>query len=106
MRDAAERNYWGDTSDVIRSRESGYDMDIFNKNRENVLDYKNAGELDWAHFCCYPDKLTPTRMPSLFPIPSHIVRRRTVKTIDAHKYDRLLWAPEYTFGTGALIGRN
>jgi hypothetical protein len=90
-----------------KKMEQEYRMSNFeNRNRDNILEGKKGAEVDWAMFCCYPEDTTPVRMPSLFPIPSHIVRRRTVKTVDAAKYTRLVWAPEYVFGQGALIGRN
>jgi hypothetical protein len=67
--------------------------------------YRSAEE-DWAYFCCFPDKVEPRKMPSLFPTPTHTVRRRIVKTIDAFNYNRLVYLPEYVYGQGAIIGRS
>jgi|GEM_PF-4898832 len=62
-------------------------------------------EINWASFCAMPDKVAPVKMPSLFPVPTHIVRRRLTKTIDAYAYDKLMWSPEYLYGQGLLIGK-
>jgi hypothetical protein len=99
-----EENYRSYTPKRVIN-DTSYDR-LNTMNENNVYDEKKKGEIDWAMFCCYPDKLDPQRMPSLFPIPSHLVRRRLTKTIDANKYNRLLWSPEYVFGQGALLGFN
>lgn len=62
-------------------------------------------EINWASFCAMPDKVAPVKMPSLFPVPTHIVRRRLTKTIDAYRYDKLMWSPEYVYGQGVLVGK-
>lgn len=33
---------------------------------------------NWLDFCMFPEIATPTRMPSLFPVPTHMVKRQTV----------------------------
>lgn len=43
-------------------------------------------------------------MPSMFPIPTHVVRRRLVKILSTARVDRLIWSPEHLYGQGALIG--
>jgi hypothetical protein len=81
------------------------------ENRRNILNltannkdeydvsatYKNH-EMDWARFCMMPDKLDPVRMPSLFPMPTHIIKRRISKTItvgsSSSSYN-MIWSPEF-----------
>lgn len=36
---------------------------------------------NWLEFCMFPDLVDPVRMPSLFPVPTHIVKRQQVQTI-------------------------
>jgi len=45
-------------------------MQAFNDHKEN-----------WLEFCMFPDLVEPVRMPSIFPVPTHVVRRQTVQTI-------------------------
>lgn len=52
-----------------------------------------------------PDKVKPAKMPSMFPIPTHIVRRRLVKTIHCIGHQKLIWAPEYVYGQGLLVAK-
>lgn len=33
---------------------------------------------NWLEFCMFPELVTPTRMPSLFPVPTHLCKRQTV----------------------------
>lgn len=35
----------------------------------------------WLNFCLFPDVVPPCRMPSMFPIPTHLVRRQRVFNI-------------------------
>ena len=35
----------------------------------------------WLKFCLFPDISEPQRMPSMFPVPTHIVRRQRVTTL-------------------------
>ena len=52
-----------------------------------------------------PDKVPPAKMPSMFPIPTHVVRRRIVKSINVGVYPKLIWCPEYVYGQGVLVGK-
>lgn len=36
---------------------------------------------NWLDFCMFPEISTPTRMPSLFPVPTHLMKRQTVGLI-------------------------
>lgn len=53
-------------------------------NAKAIVDkYHNERE-SWLDFCIFPDLLDPVRMPSLFPVPSHLCKRQTVFTVDAN----------------------
>lgn len=77
----------------------------FERGGQKIIADFNEAEVNWASFCAMPDKVQPVKMPSLFPVPTHIVRRRLTKTIDAYAYDKLMWSPEYVFGQGVLVGK-
>lgn len=83
-------------------------MEAFNdvESGKQVMNKYRSAEEDWAYFCCFPDKLEPRKMPSLFPTPTHIVRRRIVKTIDVFSNPKLMYLPEYVYGQGALVALN
>lgn len=38
-------------------------------------------KLSWLSFCLFPDVVEPQRMPSMFPVPTHIIRRQKVTTL-------------------------
>ena len=50
---------------------------------------------NWLEFCMFPDIIDPVRMPSLFPVPTHIVRRQQVFTIAPTATGNIfgLWKP-------------
>lgn len=52
-----------------------------------------------------PDKTKPAKMPSMFPIPTHVVKRRLIKTISTGQVPRLIWCPEYVYGQGILVSK-
>lgn len=61
-----------------------------------------AIERDWAKFCLFPDVVEPIRMPSLFPVATHIVKRRISKVISGSDEINIKWAPEFLRGIGLL----
>lgn len=70
----------------------------FERDGSKVIADLRSAEVNWATFCAAPDCVEPVKMPSLFPIPTHIVRRRITQTFDANRYNRLMWSPEYVYG--------
>lgn len=44
---------------------------------QRVDDMQNS----WLKFCLFPDLCEPQRMPSMFPVPTHIIRRQRVTTL-------------------------
>lgn len=58
------------------------------KNRENagrdLTDAFWSQYVKYSSFCAFPDILEPQRMPSMFPIPTHIIRRQKVTTLIEH----------------------
>lgn len=77
----------------------------FDRSGQKIMADFAESEVNWAAFCAMPDKVAPVKMPSLFPVPTHIVRRRLTKTIDANIFRKLMWAPEYVYGQGVLVGQ-
>lgn len=59
-------------ADVAKNRE--------NKGRE-LTDAYWAQYIKHSTFCAFPDLIEPQRMPSMFPIPTHIIRRQKVTTL-------------------------
>lgn len=69
-------------------------------------DYSARSESDWTKFCLLPDIHEPVRMPSMFPIPTHIIRRRITKTISFQTgvtQLSMLWSPEFFNSAGYLF---
>lgn len=79
------------------------EIEKFDQSADRVIANMGSTELNWARFCIAPDKVEACKMPSMFPIPTHIVRRRLIKTVKSGAYDRLIWAPEYLHGQGVLM---
>jgi hypothetical protein len=82
------------------------EMEMSDFDNDNPIEGYRSAEEKWARFCAFPDKAPVAKMPSLFPIPTHVVRRRMVKTIDAWRFSKLIYSPEYVYGQGSLIGRD
>lgn len=54
----------------------------------------------WVDFCLFPDILEPVRMPSLFPVPTHVFKRQQLATISLASGEsgyniRMLWSPAH-----------
>lgn len=77
----------------------------FETDGAKVMADLRSSEVNWATFCAAPDMVEAVKMPSLFPIPTHIVRRRITQTFDAEETPSLMWSPEYVYGQGVLVGR-
>lgn len=64
----------------------------------------------WVNFCLFPDVLEPCRMPSLFPMPTHVFKRQTITTISLGSGEagwniRCLWDPDNGgFSGGSTVG--
>jgi hypothetical protein len=56
----------------------------FESKAKPIVDKYHQQREDWIDFCLFPDIVEPVRMPSLFPIPSHLCKRQTVFTINAN----------------------
>jgi hypothetical protein len=59
--------------------------------------YRQETEKSWLYFCMFPDLYEPKRMPSLFPVPTHVIRRQRVFNITqvaAGNTIYCLWKPE------------
>lgn len=56
----------------------------FESQSKGIVDKYHAQRESWLDFCVFPDIVDPIRMPSLFPIPSHMCKRQSVFTIDAN----------------------
>lgn len=52
-----------------------------NAGAKTALARNSENRENWLEFCMFPDLVEPVRMPSLFPVPTHIVRRQQVVTI-------------------------
>ncbi len=64
---------------------------------QKQLDYQRETDKSWLYFCMFPDLYDPKRMPSLFPVPTHIIRRQRVFNITqsvAGNTIYCLWKPE------------
>lgn len=72
---------------------------------EKVEQYRKDREC-WVNFCLFPDVIEPCRMPSLFPIPTHVFKRQTITTLSLGNLEggyniRCLWSPDSGgFGAG------
>lgn len=76
-----------------------------------IIKKYQSSEMEWAKFCFMPDLVEPVKMPSLFPIPTHLCRRRLTKTITvggtaSGSIQTLVWAPEHYHGLGVLCGQH
>lgn len=60
-----------------------------------IVDKWHTDKASWIDFCLFPDIVEPVKMPTLFPIPSHIAKRQTVFTIQAPAAGNIygLWKP-------------
>jgi len=59
--------------------------------------YRQETEKSWLYFCMFPDLYEPKRMPSLFPVPTHVIRRQRVFNITqavAGNTIYCIWKPE------------
>lgn len=65
---------------------------------------ENQHETKWAKFCAMPDVVPPVRMPSLFPVPTHIIKRRITKTLSftGQTNAYIVWSPEFFNSYGQL----
>lgn len=79
-------------------------MEVLDRSADDVVRDLGSAELNWARFCIAPDKIEASKMPAMFPIPTHVVRRRLVKLVATNRVDRLIWSPEHLYGQGALLG--
>lgn len=64
---------------------------------EKLMESFRNGEKSWLHFCMFPDLYEPKRMPSMFPVPTHIIRRQRVFNITQVTSGNTiycLWKPE------------
>lgn len=50
----------------------------FESKAKGLVDTYHANRESWLDFCLFPDIVEPKKMPSLFPLPTHIVRRQVV----------------------------
>ena len=73
---------------------------------EKVLHAVDDSEYDWAKFCLFPDMVKPARMPSLFPVPTHMLKRRIVTTcqVGPSRKNAFLWMPEAFHGVSGIVG--
>lgn len=67
----------------------------FESQAETVNDKYHSDRGSWVDFCLFPDIIDPVKMPSLFPIPSHVVRRQQVFTLTVPAGGNMycLWKP-------------
>lgn len=81
-------------------------IENFNTSGKKAIEGKDRAEVEWAKFCLAPDKFPCVRMPALFPINSHKVRRRITKTMTVGPggIKKVIWAPEHLYGQGFLFG--
>lgn len=63
------------------ARDFDFQQAAGNVTSKTALEKFHGDRENWLEFCMFPDIVPPVRMPSLFPIPTHIVRRQTVHTI-------------------------
>ncbi len=64
---------------------------------QRFIDVYRDQEKSWLYFCMFPDLIEPKRMPSQFPVPTHIIRRQRVFNITqtvAGSTQYCLWKPE------------
>lgn len=73
--------------------------------KQQVSTYHNQRD-NWVQFCLFPDLIEAQRMPSMFPVPTHVIRRQRVfniSTATAGNTLFCLWQPEaITIATPAL----
>lgn len=88
--------------DERRAKDRGEDID---EGKEQVTHYHKQRD-NWVQFCLFPDLLEPCRMPSMFPVPTHMIRRQRVFNISTSTAGNslfCLWQPEaITVATPAL----
>jgi hypothetical protein len=78
-----ERRFKGDVQDKEEAK-------------EQVSTYHNQRD-SWVQFCLFPDLLEAQRMPSMFPVPTHVIRRQRVFNLSlatAGQTLYCLWMPE------------
>ena len=79
------------------AEEGNRDEEYYKNEYEKMIESFRNGEKSWLHFCMFPDLYEPKRMPSMFPVPTHIVRRQRVFNITqavAGNTIYCLWKPE------------
>lgn len=86
---------------LLRGTE-GEKMDVVNARdyATEVIESTKTQDEEWAKFCLFPDILPPQRMPSMFPIPSHIYKERDIFSISSTVGTgiRCVWQPEHYRG--------
>jgi len=67
------------------------------KDGDEMVEHEKNSMIKWARFMAMPCTVSPCRMPSLWPIASHLPRRRNVfeMAIGPGGYNSCLWAPEH-----------
>jgi len=102
----SESNIARDLANLVRGFQGDGETDYATISRaKSVLDTVDTAELDWAHFCLNPSQVPPARMPSMFPIESHVIRKRSTGNLlvgsDTKNY--IKWAPELYIGSSGLF---
>lgn len=63
------------------ARDYDFQQAAGNATSKTAIEKFHGERENWLEFCMFPDIVSPVRMPSLFPVPTHIVRRQHVFTI-------------------------
>jgi len=73
---------------------------------ERAIENSGSHELKWAKFCMMPYHFEPIRMPSFFPIPTHIFARRIIKNVVVGPtgLNSFVWTPAKTRSIGMIAG--
>lgn len=90
---------------LLRGTE-GEKMDYLNAREyaSNVIDSTRTQDEEWAKFCLFPDILSPERMPSMFPIPTHIYKERDIFSVISTGGDiKCVWQPEHYRGISRFV---
>lgn len=67
----------------------------FESKAKSIVDSYHEGRESWLDFCLFPDMVEPKKMPSLFPLPTHICRRQVVGQMQIPAGGQLwcMWKP-------------